>query len=113
MIYFVFLGIAFLLCVCYALVVLAYVPGLADERLGVLEELPEDADQWKIDTESTQAQAAHANGLICETRLWIDGHGDFLCREKILRQVRYLDPDTHEVVRSEKDVRIWRRRVKK
>ena len=113
MLYFVFLGIAILICVIYAVVVMAYIPGLADERLGVLEELPEDVGEWKIDTNSAQARSAQAEGLVCETRLWRDGGSDFLGREKILRQVRYLDPETREVVRAEKDVRIKRKRVKK
>ena len=113
MLYFVFLGIALLFCVIYAVVVMVYVPGLADERLGELEELPEDVGEWNIDTNSAQAHSARAEGLICETRLWIEGGGDFLGREKILRQVRYLDPETKEVVLAEKDVRIRRKRVKK
>lgn len=113
MLYFIFLAIAIIPCVIYAIVVMMEIPGLADERLGVLEELPEDIGEWKIDTDSPQARAAETEGQSCETRLWLVSGGDFLGREKILRQVRYLDKESGEVVRVEKDVRVKRKRVKK
>ena len=112
MLFAILLGMALIPCVIYAVVAMLEVPGMADERLGVLEDLPQDVGEWIVDTESAQAIAAAKEGLTCETRLWIDPEGDFLKREKIMRQVRYLDPDTGDVVRSEKDVRVKRRRVK-
>lgn len=106
-----FLAIAIIPCVIYAVIVLLEVPGMAEERLGVLEDLPEDAGEWKADTASEAARAAADDGLIRETRLWIDTSGA-LGREKIYRQARYRDRDTGDVVRAEKDVRIRRRRVR-
>ncbi|MCZ6835123.1 MAG: hypothetical protein O7G85_05050 [Planctomycetota bacterium] len=113
MLYALLLCVALVPCVIYAVVVLMEVPGMADERLGVLEELPDDVGEWKLDTESEQARAAIDDGLICETRLWITTSIMQFNREKIYRQVRYLDPRTLDVVRSEKDIRIKRKRVKK
>lgn len=87
--------------------------GLADKRRGMLKMPPDDAGEWKVDTDSEQVRAARRLSLICETRLSIDTCKDLLNREMIFRQVRYLDQKTGEVVRAEKDVRIKRRRVKK
>ncbi len=112
MLFAILLGMALIPCVIYAVVAMLEVPGMADERLGVLEDLPSDVGEWVADTDSAQARAAAEKGLACETRLWIDPEGDFFKREKILRQVRYLDPESGDVVRSEPDVRVKRRRIK-
>ncbi len=112
MLYLLFLFIALVPCVIYVVVAMLEVPGMADERLGTLEELPDDVGEWKTDTESDEARSATAEGLVRETRLWINPH-DLFGRKKIYRQTRYLDRKTLDVVRTEKDVRIRRKRVKK
>ncbi len=112
MLYLLFLGIALVPCVIYAVVVMLEVPGMADERLGTLEALPDDVGEWSVDTDSEPAQAAAAQGLVRETRLWINPN-DLFGRKKIYRQVRYLDRETLDLVRTEKDLRIRRKRVKK
>ena len=112
MLYLLFLGIALVPCVIYAVVVILEVPGMADERLGTLEALPDDVGEWKIDSDSEATRSAAAEGLVRETRLWINPN-DLFGRKKIYRQVRYLDRETLDLVRTEKDVRIRRKRVKK
>jgi len=102
--FFILVGLA------YVIITLMVIPGLAEERLGSLEELPEDAEQWRVDEHSPEAAEARLRNLQRETRLWIDH--DMLGRERITRQFRYVDPQTGEVVGSDPDQRITRRRIK-
>lgn len=101
--FFVLTGLA------YVIITLLMIPGLAEERLGKLEDLPADAGQWSVDEQSPQATEAANEGLQRETRYWIDQ--DMLGRERILLQVRYIASDGR-VIRTEPDVRVRRRRVK-
>lgn len=96
----------------YVIITLMTVPGLAEERLGVLEELPERPGEWREDDASPEGRAARACGQQRQWRLWIDPEGGWLGRERILRQVRYLDAQTGELLRTEPDQRVRRRRVK-
>ena len=109
MIYVFFATIFLVPVVIYVIVAMMEVPGMADERLGVLEDIPDDVNEWKVDLDSPQAIKAKDDGLICETRLWIDTSFN---RKRIFRQVRYLDTESMDVVRFDKDIRVRRKRVK-
>lgn len=104
---------AFLLAVgaiglaAYVSLYLRLVPGFAEQRLGKLEELPPDVGKWKLDEGSAEATRARSMGLVRETRHWWDSQ-----TEKLFLQVRYRAADTREIVGSEPDQPIKRRRVK-
>lgn len=91
----------------YLLVVQREVPGLVEQRFGVLEALPEDVNQWKVDDETEEGKQATAQGLKREVRLFHDTHGG-----KLLEQVRYRNRATNEVVRVEPDRAVKRKRVR-
>ncbi len=93
----------------YIVVTLLVIPGLADERLGRLEDLPEDAGIWKEDLDSHDAHDAMKQGLRRETRYWIDQ--DVIGRERIVHQVRYVSKDG-VVVRTGPETRIRRKRCR-
>lgn len=114
--YFVFLLIPIALSVLYLLVVMMEVPGFAEERLGFLLHrrgfTPRDVNVWKPDHESAKAREAERENLVRETRVFRDPTGGFMRRGRYLWQVRYLDEETGEVVRTEPDrpLRRWLRR---
>lgn len=97
--------------IIYVLVVLMEVPGLAEERLGRLEPLPADHDQWKTDRETAAGKAALERGLERETRLYSQP-GGLLNRERLVLQSRYRNPNTDEIEGADPDVPYRRRRVK-
>lgn len=99
-----FIAFFVLVGVVYIVLTLLVIPGLAEERLGKLEPLPADAEQWKTDPDG------ETPGVQRETRLWIDR--DMLGRQRITRQIRYVDEHTGEVVATEPDQRVRRRRIK-
>jgi hypothetical protein len=90
----------------YLLFILSQVPGVKEQRLGVLEELPADLGQWKADEETPE-------GLVREVRhIFQEGSG-LLSAGKLIRQVRYRDKASDEIVRVEPEEVIKRRRIKK
>lgn len=101
----------FLLGALYVIITLMTVPGLAEERLGRWEEFT-DLDTWQDDEESSEGKAALTEGLRRQVRLWADPARDMFGRERILRQVRYIDATTGEPVRAERDRRVFRKRIK-
>jgi hypothetical protein len=106
---FLFLLVVGLLSIgVYVLFILNVVPGAAEERLGVLEPLPPDTGTWTADTESTEAQAAAAEGLKREVR-----HYFYATAGKLVLQVRYRNAETNEIVRIEPEVPVKRRRIRK
>src|SRR5262245_46563627 len=92
----------------YLLVVQREVPGLVEQRFGVLEALPEDINVWKIDDDTDEGKQATSQGLKREVRLFPDAHAG-----KLLEQVRYRNRATNEVVRVEPDRVVKRKRVRK
>jgi hypothetical protein len=105
-VYYIFLlVIAGLAVGVYLLVIFRNVPGAVEERLGALEPLPDDLGVWKADADSDAARAASAEGLTREVR-------SFLEQDRLLRQVRYRDAATGEIVRADKDEVVKRRRIK-
>ena len=91
----------------YLIVFLGNVPGAVEERLGVLEPLPPDLGQWKEESDTSEVARAAEQGLKREVRTFLDeGQG------RLLRQVRYRNIATDEIVRAEPDQVIKRRRIR-
>jgi len=99
--------IAFIGGLFYVLIIYREVPGAIEQRLGVLEALPEDLGKWKVDEESEEGKAALQQGQKREVRLFHDRSSD-----KLLRQVRYRNRATNEVMRVDPDEPIRRKRIK-
>lgn len=90
----------------YVLFVFMHVPGASKERLGELEPVPDDVGRWVLDTESAEGEAARSQGLLRERRLLLQEGG-----RRFIKQVRYRDAETREIVRIEPEEVIPRRRV--
>ena len=104
--YYVFLVVTAAVAVgVYLLVIFRNVPGAVEERIGVLEPLPSDLGVWKPDGESPAALSARAEGLTREQRLFLD-------EGKLVRQTRYRNATSGEIVRADKDQVVKRRRIK-
>lgn len=98
----------------YLLVIYREVPGAVEQRLGVLEALPEDVGKWKTDDESEEGRAAARRGQRREVRIWYDPNsGGFLKKHKLVRQVRYRNAATNAIERVEPEEVITRKRVKR
>lgn len=91
----------------YLLLVQREVPGLVEQRFGVLEALPENINQWMVDEESAEGQEAASKGLKREVRMFHDAQSG-----KVLRQVRYRNRATNQVVRVEPDEVVKRKRIR-
>lgn len=91
----------------YVLFIFNLVPGVKEERIGVLEALPEDVGKWKPDESSDAGRAATKEGLVRETR-----HYFYEATGKLVFQVRYKRPATNEIVRVEPDEPVRRKRVR-
>jgi hypothetical protein len=90
----------------YLLFILSQVPGAAEQRLGVLEDLPSDLGQWRPDGEAK-------DGLSREVRhIFHDGSGLF-SQGKLVRQVRYRDTESGDIVRVDPEEVVRRKRIKK
>ena len=113
MIYIVLLLISIIGGLIYVVIVMMEVPGMAEERLGVFEALPENLNRWVIDRESEAGKAALERGLQRETRLFVDPAGGVLGRERLLRQARYRNLQTDEIVSVDPDQRYRRKRIKR
>lgn len=96
-------GIAF-----YLLFILNLVPGAAEERLGVLEPLPPETGTWKPDHDSPEARVAAAEGLKREVR-----HYFYESESRLVFQVRYRNSETNEIVRSDPERVVKRRRIRR
>lgn len=96
----------------YVTVILRFVPGAAEERLGVLEDLPADIGIWKVDESSPSAMAARTEGLIRQVRVWHEPARGLFGNECLIRQARYRNASTHEIVRVERDEKFVRKRVR-
>ena len=91
----------------YVLVLYRNIPGAMEQRFGVLEDLPEDVGQWKVDTESEEGKAAATRGLKRETRYFYDQQKD-----RLLKQARYRNQATNEIARVEPDEVVKRKRIR-
>jgi hypothetical protein len=91
----------------YLLFMFNLVPGMAEERIGVLEALPADTGTWKPDPDSPEGRAAAAEGLNREVR-----HYFYEDRGRLVFQARYRNRDTQEIVRADPEVPVKRRRIR-
>ncbi|HTU64079.1 MAG TPA: hypothetical protein VMF89_36690 [Polyangiales bacterium] len=91
----------------YLLFFLQNVPGAVEERLGALEPLPPDLGEWQEDT-STEAGQARAQGLQREVRWFLD---ESSIPGRLLRQARYRDLASNEIVRADPDQVVKRKRL--
>jgi len=96
----------------YLLVVFREVPGAVEERLGKLDALPQDLGRWRNDDDSEQGRAAKQNGEQREVRLWHQHSGGWFSSDRLYEQVRYRSLSSNEIVRSEPDRVLKRRRRK-
>ena len=90
----------------YVLFIFNLVPGVREERMGVLEALPEDVGQWKADETSDAGRKAAGEGLVRETR-----HYFYEANGKLVFQARYRHRETSAIVRVEPEQPVKRRRV--
>jgi hypothetical protein len=89
------------------------IPGAVEMRLGTLEEIPGDIDQWKADEESDAGKAAAAKGLKREVRLYFDEKRGVLGSGAFVRQARYRNRATNEITGVDPDELIKRKRIRK
>jgi hypothetical protein len=107
-------AIAFIGALFYVLVIYREVPGAVEQRLGVLEALPEDLNKWKADDDSEEGKAAVQKGLRREVRIFHDPRGGgLLGGGRLIRQARYRNRATNEIVSVEPDEPVKRKRVRK
>jgi len=112
MLYLLLIFFGFSAVAVYLLVVFKEVPGALTERLGELEDLPEDLGEWATDETSEAGVAARERGLSREVRTWRDAGGGWFGRDRLVLQVRYRDRETGEIKGAEVDRVIKRRRIK-
>jgi hypothetical protein len=91
----------------YLLFIMNLVPGAKEERIGVLEPLPADVGKWKEDQDSDAGKRAAGEGLAREVR-----HFYYETNGRLVRQVRYRSRETGEIVSTEPDEAVKRRRVR-
>jgi hypothetical protein len=111
--FFVFLVVVAALGIAvYLVFIFKLVPGAAEERLGVLEPLPDDIGQWKPDESSAEAKASLAQGQLREERLFFEEGKGLMAQGRLVRQVRYRNVQTSEIDRVEPDQPVKRRRIR-
>lgn len=112
MIYVFILAVAGVGFAVYLLVMYGSIPGAIEERLGTLEALPEDLNRWAQDLSSSEGRQALDVGQIREVRHRLESARGLFSRGKLIRQVRYRDGLTREIVRVEPEQRFCRKRTK-
>ena len=111
--FYVFLAIVSILGVgIYLVFIFKLVPGAAEERLGVLEPLPEDINQWRSDEDSELGKAALARQRRREERLYFEEGKGLMGQGRLVRQVRYRDLTSNAIEEVEPDQLVKRKRVR-
>jgi hypothetical protein len=96
----------------YLLFIFKLVPGAMEERLGVLEPLPDNVGQWTVDESSPAGKAALERGLKREERLFFEEAQGFLTRGRLVQQVRYRNAASNAIEEVEPDQSVKRKRIK-
>ncbi len=96
----------------YLVFIFKLVPGAAEERLGVLEPLPDDIGQWKADEASDDGKAALERNQRREERLFFEEGKGLMAQGRLVRQVRYRNAQSNAIERVEPDRPIKRKRVR-
>jgi hypothetical protein len=112
-VFYVFLLIVAVLGVAvYLVFIFKLVPGAAEERLGVLEPLPEDIGKWHTDETSESAKAALARNQKREERLFFEEGKGVFAQGRLLRQVRYRNLVSNEIESVDPDQPVKRKRIR-
>jgi hypothetical protein len=93
----------------YLAIMLNAVPGAIDERLGKLEELPENLGVWRQDESSTEGAALAAQGKRLEERYLLEAGGLFR-RQTLVKQTRVRELASNDIVEVRPEERSPRRR---
>lgn len=96
----------------YLVFIFKLVPGAAEERLGVLEPLPDDIGQWKVDEASDDGKAALERQQRREERLFFEEGKGLMAQGRLVRQVRYRNAQSNAIERVEPDQPIKRKRIR-
>jgi len=96
----------------YLVFIFKLVPGAAEERLGVLEPLPEDIGQWHVDEASALGKAALARNRKREERLFFEEGKGLMAQGRLVRQVRYRNLSNNAIEEVEPDEPVKRRRIR-
>jgi hypothetical protein len=96
----------------YLLFIFKLVPGAAEERLGVLEPLPEDIGQWHADEASESGKAALGRNRKREERLFFEEGKGLLAQGRLVRQVRYRNLASNAIEEVEPDQPLKRKRIR-
>jgi hypothetical protein len=112
-VFYVFLGIVSILGVgIYLVFIFKLVPGAAEERLGVLEPLPDDINQWRVDEDSELGKSALARQRKREERLYFEEGKGLMAQGRLVRQVRYRNLATNAIEEVEPDHPVKRKRIR-
>jgi hypothetical protein len=112
-VFYVFLAVVSVLGVgVYLVFIFKLVPGAAEERLGVLEPLPDDINQWHRDEDSALGKAALARQLRREERLYFEEGKGLMAQGRLVRQVRYRNLTSNAIEEVEPDQPVKRKRIK-
>ncbi|HMR11891.1 MAG TPA: hypothetical protein PKA88_39180 [Polyangiaceae bacterium] len=93
----------------YVSLMMRFVPGFADQRLGKLDPLPERIGEWVSELDP-EGKSRAAPGEVREVRYLFDPDAGFLAAGKLTRQVRYRDAKTNAILRTEPDAQVVRKR---
>jgi hypothetical protein len=96
----------------YLVFIFKLVPGAAEERLGVLEPLPDDIGQWHADVASELGKAARARNRKREERLYFEEGKGLLAQGRLVRQVRYRNLSNNAIEEIEPDQPVKRKRIR-
>ena len=111
--FYVFLVIVAVLGVgVYLLFIFKLVPGAAEERLGVLEPLPDNIGKWQTDEDSEQAKVALSRNRKREERLFFEEGKGLLAQGRLVRQVRYRNLTSNAIEEVEPDQPVKRKRIR-
>ena len=111
--FFVFLLIVAALGIAvYLVFIFKLVPGAAEERLGVLEPLPDDLGKWHVDEASELGRAALERNRKREERLFFEEGKGLLAQGRLVRQVRYRNLSSNAIEEVEPDKPVKRKRIR-
>ena len=111
--FFVFLLIVAALGIAvYLVFIFKLVPGAAEERLGVLEPLPDDIGKWRVDEDSALGKAARERNRKREERLFFEEGKGLMAQGRLVRQVRYRNLSSNAIEEVEPDEPVKRKRIR-
>ena len=96
----------------YLVFIFKLVPGAAEERLGVLEPLPDDIGKWHTDDASELGTAALARQRMREERLFFEEGKGLMAQGRLVRQVRYRNLVSNAIEEVEPDQPVKRKRIR-